>query len=147
MYLERPLAKYKFISTDLAELSNSINFNNYQVVFYYTEFMPCSFNTFTNQPCDSWENVYFNGKIAQLTENEIELGFDYIFVNGEESKHSMAMKIYNENGNLISDVIVEVPLARGKLTIVRGKFFTLENNNGGLIINPGYDGDIDIEIP
>jgi len=147
VYLERPLAKYKFISTDLIELSDPVNFDNYQVVFYYTGFMPCSFNAFTNQPCNSWESIYFNGKITPLTENEIELGFDYIFVSGEESKHNIAMEIYNKNGDLINNVVIEVPLARGKLTIVRGNFFTLKNNNNDIIINPDYDGDINIEIP
>jgi len=159
--LERPLAKFKFISTDLEEfigqvlesaaskgktVSRTINPDDYRVVFRYTGFMPCSFNMFTNKPNDSWAGVSFNGKMIPLNENEIELGFDYVFVNGTESKIKVAVEIYDKGGELLSNTnAIEVPLVRSKLTIVRGNFLA-SKASGGVGINTDFKGDFNIEI-
>ncbi len=159
--LERPLAKFKFISTDLEEfigqvlesvaskgktVSRTINPDDYRVVFSYTGFMPCSFNMFTNKPNDSWAGVSFNGKMIPLNENEIELGFDYVFVNGTESKIKVAVEIYDKGGELLSNTnAIEVPLVRSKLTIVRGNFLA-SKTSGGVGINTDFKGDFNIEI-
>ena len=159
--LERPLAKFKFISTDLEEFvgqvlenaaskgktaSRTINPDDYRVVFRYTGFMPCSFNMFTNKPNDSWTGVSFDGKMIPLDEHEIELGFDYVFVNGAESKTNVAVEVYDKDGELLSSTnTVEVTLVRSKLTIVRGNFIT-SKATGSVGINPDYNGDFNIEI-
>ncbi len=159
--LERPLSRFKFISTDLEEFigqvlesaaskgkiaSRTINPDDYRVVFRYTGFMPCSFNMFTNKPNDSWTGVYFDGKMIPLDQHEIELGFDYVFVNGTESKTNVAVEVYDKDGELLSSTnTVEVPLVRSKLTIVRGNFLT-SKATGSVGINPDYSGDFNIEI-
>ncbi len=159
--LERPLARFKFISTDLKEFigqvlesaaskgkttSLTINPDDYRVVFRYTGFMPCSFNMFTNKPNDSWTGVSFEGNMIPLDENEIELGFDYVFVNGTESKTNVAVEVYDKDGELLSCTnTVEVPLVRSKLTIVRGNFLT-SKATGSVGINSDYNGDFNIEI-
>ncbi len=159
--LERPLAKFKFISTDLEEFigqvlksaaskgkttSRTINPEDYQVVFRYTGFMPCSFNMFTNKPNDSWAGVSFNGKMIPLDEHEIELGFDYVFVNGTESKIKVAVEVYDKDGELLSSTnAIEVPLVRSKLTIVRGNFLA-SKASGGVGISTDFNGDFNIEI-
>lgn len=159
--LERPLAKFKFISTDLEEFvgqvmenaalkgkaaSRTINPGDYRVVFRYTGFMPCSFNMFTNKPNDSWTGVSFDSRMIPLDENEIELGFDYVFVNGTESKTNVAVEVYDKDGELLSSTnTVEVPLVRSKLTIVRGNFLT-SKATGSVGINSDYNGDFNIEI-
>ncbi len=159
--LERPLAKFKFISNDLEEFvgqmmenaalkgktaSRTINPEDYRVVFRYTGFMPCSFNMFTNKPNDSWTGVSFEGKMIPLDENEIELGFDYVFVNGTESKTNVAVEVYDKDGELLSSTnTVEVPLVRSKLTIVRGDFLT-SKATGSVGVNSDYNGDFNVEI-
>ncbi len=159
--LERPLAKFKFISTDLEELvgqmlesaaskgktvSRTINPEDYRIVFRYTGFMPCSFNMFTNKPNDSWTGVSFNGRMTPLDENEMELGFDYVFVNGTEAKTNVAVEVYDKDGELLSSTnAVEVPLVRSKLTIVRGNFLT-SKATGSVGISSDYNGDFNIEI-
>ena len=54
-------------------------------MFRYQGFMPCSFNMFTNKPADSWTGVAFDSTMQRLSDTEVELGFDYVFVNGGES--------------------------------------------------------------
>ena len=161
VHLERPLAKFKFISTDLEEFvgqvqeraalkgntaSRTINPDDYRVVFRYTGFKPCSFNMFTNKPNDSWFGVSYESKMTPLDENEIELGFDYVFVNGTESKTNVAVEVYNKDEELLSSTnTVEVPLVRSKLTIVRGNILT-SKATGSVGIKPEYNGDFNIEI-
>ncbi len=159
--LERPLAKFKFISTDLEEFvgqvlesaaakgktaSRTINPDDYRVVFRYTGFMPCSFNMFKNKPNDSWTGVSFDGKMIPIDGHETELGFDYVFVNGTESKIHVAVEVYDKNGKLLSNTnTIEVPIFRSKLTIVRGNFLA-SKASGGVGISPDFDGDYNIEI-
>ncbi len=161
MELERPLAKFKFIATDVEDfverelertatkdehVPRSVNPDDYRVVFYYTGFMPCSFNMFTNKPNDSWIGVTFDGKMVPIGSDEMELGFDYVLVNGTESKITVVAEVYDKEGELLSRTkTVEVPLVRSKLTVVRGPFLTsMATGNIGIVTE--YDGDINIEI-
>ncbi len=160
--LERPLAKCQFIATDLEEFikreelrlsskgedeePRSVNPADYRVVFYYTGFMPCTFNAFTNNPIDSWTNVSFDGNMIPLENHESELGFDYVLVNGAETKVNVVAEVYYKTGELLSRTkTVEVPLVRSKLTVVRGPFLT-SMATGGVDIDTDYDGDINIFI-
>ncbi len=161
MELDRPLAKFKFIATDLEEFvqrertrlaakgekdTMSINPDDYRVVAYYNGFMPCSFNMFTNKPNDSWNGMAFDGKMRSLANGEMELCFDYVMVNGTESKVNVVVEVYYKDGELLSRTrAVDVPLVRSKLTIVRGLFLTsMATGNVGIVTD--YDGDINIEI-
>lgn len=168
----RPLAKFKFISTDFdaflekaieeeaARQANSpstgssetdtenksIDPNDYSVVFRYAEFMPCSYNMFTDHPADSWTGVWFSSALKPMSDTEVEMGFDYVFVNGAEAGVKVLVEVYNKDGVLVSSSpVIEVPLKRNHVTIVRGEFLT-SVAQGGITIRPGFDGDYNIEI-
>lgn len=169
--MKRPMAKFKFISTDYAdfvetmlkmealkknkELSSSndapsdsrtINPDDYTVIFRYSGFMPCSYNMFTDKPADSWTGVSFNGALIPTGPNEVELGFDYVFVNGSEATVAVTLEVYNKDNELVaSSRTITVPLNRSRLTIVKGSFLT-SIAGGGVGIVPDFDGEYNIEI-
>ena len=171
--MKRPMGKFKFISTDLEifltrvakmleeegiidkvhskatyeELLKIIELNDYEIVFRYNVFMPCSFNMFTDKPADSWMGMSFKSLMHNENNKEITLGFDYVFVNGTETTLSISVEVYDKNGNQLSaSNPINVPIARSKLTVVRGDFLT-SITSGGVAINPDYDGpDYNIEI-
>ena len=164
--MERPLARFQFVTTDLetfitnalkeqeardgAEKENSptkaVNLDDYRIVFRYTGFMPSAFNVFTDKPIDAVTGVSFTGRITRLSDTEAELGFDYVFVNGTESTVPIAVEVYNMEGQLLSSTDpIDVPLERSKLTIVRGPFLTTQAS-GSVGISPGFDGDWNYEI-
>lgn len=169
--MKRPLAKFKFISTDYevfvenvlkakarknkeSVTSNTDNVtesrgvtpDDYRVVFRYTGFMPCSYNMFTDKPADSWTGVSFEGKLEPAGNGEVELGFDHVFVNGSEAGVSVMVEVYHRNGELVaSSPTIDVPLKRSRLTIVRGSFLT-SIEEGGVGIIPEFDGEYNIEI-
>lgn len=171
VYMSRPMGRYEFIATDLElfltryyemmkeqgkfldidaepgsraiyeQILKSINLNEYKVIFRYNPFMPCSFNMFKDRPNEVWEYTSFEGKMTPISETEMSLGFDYIFVNGTETTLSIYFEIYDKDGKLMSSSNpVDVPIVRNKETLVRGEFLTSKASEG-VSINPGFDGD------
>lgn len=167
----RPLAKFSFISTDLEDfvsrvlearakqaelegitlpeselLPSSVDLTKYRIIISYAGFMPSEFNIFTDMPVDSRTNVSFESTIAAISATEALVGFDYVFVNGHESKVLISISVYDEKNKLLSAVTnMEVPVQRSKLTIIRSRFLT-ESAEGGVGIEPGFDGEFNITV-
>lgn len=151
--MQRPMAKFKFVTTDIAdfvgkylgitdpERINEIDFSNYRVLFRYTGYLPTHFNMFSNKPFDAAQGYQFFSSISEPTYTEATLGFDYVFVNGHESSVSVAVGIYDASGMLLSfSNPIEVPLKRNHITIVRDKFLS-QGGTGNVNISYEYDGD------
>ena len=145
--MSRPMAKFNFITTDLADfLAGNVALEGCKIVFKYNGFMPCAYNMHTSKPTDSRTGTSFSSNIRQINENEAELGFDYVFVNGDESKISVYIEVYDAGNTLLStSKPVEIPLMRSKLTTVKAKFLTTDAG-GGVVVSPGYDDDHNILI-
>jgi len=154
----RPMAKYKFVTTDLADFIEKylgitdpdevarVDLSDYQIMFRYTGFLPTHFNIFTDKPFDAEQGYSFMSTITEAANGEATLGFDYVFVNGHASSVSVAIGIYNKEGMLLSfSSPIEVPLMRDKQTIVRGRFLTT-NSSGEIAINEEYDGNYNITV-
>ena len=154
----RPMAKYKFVTTDLADFIEKylgitdpdevarVNLSDYQIMFRYTGFLPTHFNIFTDKPFDAAQGYSFMSSITEAGNGEATLGFDYVFVNGHPSSVSVAIGIYNKEGMLLSfSSPIEVPLMRNKQTIVRGRFLTTASS-GTIAINEEYDGNYNITV-
>lgn len=151
----RPMAKYKFISTDYRQFLiyatrqakvKASDISGYTIAFKYSGYMPHQFNMFTNKPSDSKTGVTYRCPIDALGENEALLGFDYVFVNGNESSVQVALQVEDNMGNVIADIgTIDVPLVRSKVTEVRGAFLT-SNAQGGIGVDPGFDDEYNIFI-
>lgn len=165
--MERPQARYRFVSTDLVEFmtrvqtrrssqktgagsgavptdeeTRSIDLNDFHVVIRYAGYMPSAFNLFTDRTADAATGIQFESRITKQSDAEADLGFDYVLVNDdEESSIRVALEIYDRDGTRLSATDpFDIPLKRGKETLVRGKFLTSEAS-GGIGISPGFDGD------
>ena len=159
----RPMGMFKFITTDieafmsrveqmlknqgkLDDTKPEIDMKDFKVLFKYNLFMPCSFNMFTDKPADSWTGMSFESRMEKDVSQDVVLGYDYVFVNGNETTLSITVEIYSKDGELLSQTKpVNVPIVRSKLTIVRGEFLT-SRASGGVTINPGFDDEYNIEI-
>lgn len=166
--MERPLAKFTVVTTDLQEFfereeeaarkraeargeeydeGRGINLSDYNVVFYYSGFMPCAYSMFTDKPIDSKTGVLFYSKLEQISNTEARMGFDFVMVNGTDASVMVTMGLLDAEGNPVSTSDeINVPLNRSKNTIVRGKFL-IQEANGGIGIDPGFEGDHNIVIP
>ena len=161
----RPLGKYELISTDVEEFidraieraeqrgdysgTRDINTDDYLVTVKYSGYMPSALNIFNNRPIDSRLNVSYTSKLTKLPNDEMELGFDYVFVNGDETRVTVVVEVKEiSSGEVISSTSgIDIPLKRSKLTIVRGKFLTSKISGGGIGIDPGFEGEWNYHVP
>lgn len=164
--MKRPLAKFTVITTDLKEFfereeeaarklaesrgeeynGRGISLDEYNVVFYYSGFMPCAYSMFTDKPIDSKTGVKFYSKLEQISEEEARMGFDFVMVNGTDASVMVTLGLLDADGNPVSmSDEINVPLNRSVNTIVRGKFL-IQEANGGVGIDPSFDRDHNIEI-
>lgn len=152
--LERPFARIEVISTDLDKYLDKIEEENarstsrqFSVEFCYACYFPCGYNVLTGKPNDSRTDLSFRCVGRAVSDSEICLGCDYVFVNGTESGVIADMIIYNEEGTRVNEVRgVSIPVKRGKLTTIKGEFLT-RGYHSGVGIDPDYEGEITVEIP
>lgn len=176
--MERPVAKFEFLTNDLAEFINreidthtkarqdgdSSNdkdarsqsslrdteslpdINDYKLNFNYVGFMPTAYSMFDDKPSDSEVNHSFQSKLTKLNDNEASLGFDYVFVNHNQTTVSLQVAIYDKENNLISlSDAIDVPIKRSNHTVITGSFLTMDAD-GDVGIDPGYDGDFNVNL-
>ena len=172
--MERPLAKFQFIATDLRQLTTkvlrermkhrgtsdidasgadatgtpveqSLDPEDYYIRFYYTSYMPCVFNIYTNKPVDSRAGVQFESGFTPISDGEVLMGYDYVLVNGVESSVQVQVALYERGTDELLSLTpsVTVPLKRSKVTTVRGEFLTL-GAGGGLSVNPDFDDEYNV---
>lgn len=168
--MQRPLAKFEFITNDLAEFiqkeglriaaksggaksasgndpATRVNVEDYKVAFHYVGFMPCAYSMFTDKPVDSSTGVMFQSALKGLNDREASMGFDYVFVNGTESAVTVQVGLYDKEGTRLSlTEPIRVPLRRNHHTVLRGKYLMSEAS-GGVTINPDFDGDHNLIFP
>lgn len=161
--MSRSIAKFSVEATDLADFltkaaktkseslktkvdPSEIDLDEYKIVFYYTGFKPNAYNMHNDRPCDSNVGYKFESKIQVTENNKAFLGFDYCFANSTETTVNLAIGVVDKDGTEVSLVKgIDVPLQRGKHTIMRGRFMTQESY-GGVAINPDFDGEFNITI-
>lgn len=165
MVMQRPLAKYEIQTTDLKEFLDKefeflqkeaatrgeepptrVNIEDYKVIFYYSGFMPNAYNMNTDKPVDSVMGVSFESSLVALNENEASLGFDYVLANDRKSAVTVQIGFYDkEDRQLAMSDMINVPLQRSHHTILKGSFL-ISQASGGIVINPDFDGNFNIEI-
>lgn len=154
--MQRPFAKFKFVTTDFADFVQKYlgltdpeeiaqaDLSGYRVLFRYTGYLPTHYNMLTEKPFDAATGYEFFSTLSEPTATEATLGFDYVFVNGTESSVSVAMGIYDRDGNLLSfSQPIEVPLMRNRLTVVTDRFLT-QSTSSNIQIDTEYEGDYDV---
>lgn len=166
--LKRPFAKYTFVSNDLQEFisrellrlsrndngmedvegSRVINLEDYKVVIYYPMYMPNTYNLFTDKAVNSATGVQYVSKPVRISQDEVVLGFDYVVINDNpDAKVTVAVGVFDKEGTQIAmSESFNIPLKRSVNTIVRGKFMTVESD-GGISIDPSFNGDHNIVLP
>ena len=121
------------------DFTRGVNIQDYKVVFRYSQFMPHEVDIFSYIPIYALPNITFESEIKPLSDTEAELGFDYVFVNGEEFVIPIIVEVYDKQGNKVSGINpINVPLMRGQLTTIRDNFLTSQAS-GGIGINPDFE--------
>lgn len=149
----RPLAKYELIATDVKDFlrkTKKLRAGDaaFTITFSYGFYLPTVFNVLTGKPADSRTGIAYTTPLTVPDDGteECTIGSDFVFVNGAESFVSLSMEIRDGGGNIVGRTTgLEVPYRRGHLTTVRARFLTNEMQ-GGVDIDPDFDGDIDVDL-
>ncbi|MFI3331757.1 MAG: DUF6562 domain-containing protein [Rikenellaceae bacterium] len=153
--IERPLAKYEIISNDLAEFiseqsksksASSDVFEQYTIKLNYESYVLYGYNTFTDVPNNSQSGISFTANLEILSDSEALLSFDHVLVNHSQTTVYVGMDVYNENGELVTQVSsISIPLLRNQKTTITGDFLT-RDYAPGVTIDPEFDGNFNIYI-
>ena len=158
------LFKYQIVATDLRKFYDdrlpeggsipdyaALHLENYVVKVRYDEKEPLftHMNVFGGcKPTWGVTGLAYASRITKLNDDEAMLCFDHIMVGPEQKEISMKVGIYEKNGTHVTTIPVKFPVHTGKFKCVKGDFLTyvgLEDpENGGVTVNPNWNGDIDI---
>jgi hypothetical protein len=158
------LFKYQIVATDLKKFYDdripegvnhpdyaALHLENYVVKVRYDEKEPLFTHMNIYRGCKpTWgvAGLSYMSKITKLNDDEAMLCFDHIMVGEDQKEIRLKVGIYEKNGTHITTVPVKFPVHTGKFKCVKGEFLTyigLEDpENGGVTLNPGWNGDIDI---
>ena len=155
--MNRPMGKFELVTTDLSEfldretsrrgLPSRAKAEDYTVRISYPYYYPCSFNIMTNSLENSKPGYYFTTKMTVTGESEASLGFDYVMLNDiMDSAVQAQVDVYDDSGEHVAgSSVLRVPMRRDYHTLLRGAFLSMEGN-GGVGIDPDYDGDHNVTI-
>ena len=90
----------------------------------------------------------YTSPITKLNDDEAMLCFDHVMVGENQKELKMRVGIYKKDGTHVTTVPVKFPVHTGKFRCFKGEFLTyigLEDPDAdGVILNPNYNGDIDV---
>lgn len=150
--LERPLAKYQLLATDIKKYRIFERINDYPpmeeltVTVSYDGFFPNRFDVSTNMPTDAVMGIAYKGIVqptAESPDSIATIGSDYVFVNGSESEVQVTITITDNKGKTIARVPnVKIPYRRDRLTTLKGEFLTAGITTAGIVIDPDWEGEL-----
>lgn len=154
--LERPVGRYEIVSTDLGAFRKRlaeglISGTDFKARVRYSDYRATGYNVLENVPKNLLSYLFFttNLNAENWTEDQasLNLAFDYIFVNpGEEGPQiPLEIEIVNEKDVQVSRTLVTIPVRQGYNTVVSGRFMT-GTDDGGIAIDPDFDGTVDIDL-
>lgn len=157
--LQRPLAKYRLIATDVEAYRKLTEMNREKyplpeeltVKIQYEGFLPSSFDVTQGKPnnaVDGNKIIYSQSLPAIANEDEkVPLSSDWVLVNGAETSVTATVCVTDKDGKTISKTEgVKIIVRRGLLTIASGKFLTAGNMSGGIIVDTEWNGENVVEF-
>ena len=152
--LQRPKGRFKCITTDMNDfVHGGGNAENITSVITYTQYVSAGYNVEEQKP-NYFEPTRTFTTTARIDEDgELELFYDYVFVNGKQTNVKLNMYFYdgditvNDKGEVIGEEIshwtgIVVPLKRNMETVIEGRMLTTSFGTGGIGIDPGFEDEI-----
>ena len=126
--------------------------NEFKVRIRYSSYLATGYNVLENVPKNYLSYMSFNQTVKasdwqNADKASMRLCFDYLLCNAgdEVTEIPVEIEIINENDVQVARSFVNIPVKQGYNTVVSGRFMT-SSDEGGVTINPDYDGTIDINI-
>lgn len=156
--MHSPMGRVEAISTDadrfmhnmlqdLPEADTEGFWDRYTVRWDYALYFPTGYNVLTGLPNKAETGITFSSPMMPVSVEEVLLGYDYVFVNGESTTVNITLTVLDADGGVVNTYSgLEAEIYKGETTILRGTFLT-EDRGSGVGIDPGFDGEINITLP
>ena len=156
--MRRPMGKFEFVTIDLSEfldnetvrrnLPTRAKIEDYDVVISYPYYYPNGYNAIADDIAAGSGYRFSTRMTLTDDENEASMGFDYVFINDiADGRVQAQVTVFDLAGNQVANSqTIMIPIRRDYHTVLRGAFLTM-NSNGGVGINPDYDGDHNVTFP
>lgn len=153
--MARPMGKFELVTTDLSEfldretvarrLPTRASAADYRVRISFPMYYPSSYSAIDDRLENATTGVAFETRMTVTGESEASLGFDYVMLNNiAESGVQAQVDVYRLDGTHVAgSSMLTIPMRRDNHTLLRGAFLTMEGN-GGVGIDPGFNGDHNI---
>lgn len=147
--MKRPLAKFEIVANDLLEFigTKGSDINLYKVKIQYIGFVPNTYSLFADRPVASTTGVMFESTLTKLTDAEVSMGFDYVFVSDKGTTVTVRIGLYDKKDQPISfSNPITIPIKPDHHTLLTGRFlrFLMMNASNEIDIDPNFGGDYNI---
>ena len=152
--LQRPKGRFKCITTDMQDyIKNGDDAENITSVVTYTQYVSAGYNVEEQKPNYFEPTRTFITK-ARIDDNgELELCYDYVFVNGKQTNVKINFNFFkgdvvvDDKGVITGEQIsqwsgIVVPLKRNMETVIEGRMLTTSFGTGGFGIDPSFENEI-----
>lgn len=157
--MSRPIAKYILIAKDVDSYLRRIkeqervpaaspeDLATFKTEIFYQGYRPYGLDAYTGKLNDAATGLTYQSCFEVLNDDEAIIASDYPFANGPGSEAVVTVRILDSDGVLVNEVSnVQIPIARGELTVIRMDFLTTDYQPG-IVIDPEYDGEFDVVLP
>lgn len=153
--LQRPVARYEVIATDLQAFkkkiaSGEIEDGTFIARIKYNGYLSTGFNVLDGITKNAMQYIQYQMRLTLPEEEdatELRLGIDYLFLDNDETANiPIEIEIVNDdNDETVARTTASIPVQRNRSTIVRLPVLSV-GTAGGVGVNDEYDGSIDIDL-
>lgn len=156
--MKRPMGKYELITTDLSEfldnetklrnLSSRASASDYTVTIQYSGYYTTAYDVLLDELRGSETGWSFSTAMTVTGESEASIGCDYLLKNDakEGGAQINIIVVRNDTGETVASVAgLSIPVIRNRHTRLTGTFLSMQGN-GGVGIDPGFNGDHNVTI-
>lgn len=153
--MTRPMGKFELVTIDLSEfldrettrrsLATRATADEYHVVISFPYYFPSSYSVIDDRLENAASGVSFITKMTVTGDSDASLGFEYVMLNDDkDGAVQVRVDIYDPSfTHVAGSTTLSIPMKRDCHTVLRGAFLS-EQNEGGVGIDPGFNGDHNI---
>lgn len=150
--MERPMGKFELVTTDLSEFLDRETVarrlptravpEDYRVIISFPMYYPNSYSALDDRLENATTGVAFETQMTVTGVGEASLGFEYVMLNNiADGAVQARVDVYRLDGTHVAgSTMLTIPMRRDHHTLLRGAFLTIDDN-GGVGIDPGFNGD------
>ena len=137
-----------FIAQEKQNMSSQtlVHVDSLQARILYQGFTPCGLNVLSGKLNDARIGITLQSHIMELQHGEALVAADCILSEEKETNYNILLQLMY-NGQIKTESVINMRARKEKSYSIRSNFLSKETSSGGLNVDTGFDGIIDIVLP